>query len=144
MSHYIRMLVNIQDGCKWESIFFLYPLIKQMTRCLSYLQNNNSQSDPLHNIPVFSQKIIYHVKITSSVSWNLLEKTKENIYCTVQITMNTIMIQKSSQKTTHFSPGFVKVKEGCTSQLNQDQQDHQHWILCGLKEIINNQGKRGE
>lgn len=40
--------------------------------------------------------------------------------------MTTIMIQKSSQQTTHLSPGFVKVKEGSTSQLNQDQQDHQY------------------
>lgn len=46
-------------------------------------------------------------------------------------------LQITTHNFTYFFPVFVKEYKGCASQLYQDQQCHQNWILRSLKEINN-------
>lgn len=39
-----------------------------------YLKDNNPKSNPSHNIPILSQKPIYHIEISSFIRWNFLKK----------------------------------------------------------------------
>jgi hypothetical protein len=115
-------MINIQSALNPKQSYQITlrdPKAVQLFRY--YLKYNSSKCDPFYDSPVLFQKVVHHVKVTSSVIWNHLQNNFKNKKTNSTRKNNA----QNTQYYSYFFPAMVEKNEAPSSKLNQYEQNNE-------------------